>query len=57
MVIAWLKDKEETTLKRFYSEGPRIRLQPANSAFDPIFCSAEDVEIKGRVIHIRRKLI
>ncbi len=57
MVIAWLKDNEETTLKRFYSEGPRIRLQPANSAFDPIFCSAEDVEIKGRVVHIHRNLI
>ena len=57
MVIAWLKDKEETTLKRFYSEGPRVRLQPVNSEFDPISCSAEDVEIKGKVVHIHRNLI
>ena len=31
MVVAWLKTNEEATLKKFYLEGDRVRLQPANS--------------------------
>ena len=35
MVVAWLKQEEEATLKKFYLEGDRVRLQPANSQMDP----------------------
>ena len=28
MVVAWLKEEEEATLKKFYREGDRVRLQP-----------------------------
>lgn len=44
---------EEATVKRFYKERSKIRLQPANPAFSPIF--VRDVEIRGVVIGIVRK--
>ncbi len=56
MVVAWLKEENEATLKKFYSEGRRIRLQPANSTMDPIFCSADNVEVKGKVVSVVRNL-
>ena len=36
-------------------EGDRVRLQPANSQMDPIYCSAADVEVKGKVVSVIRK--
>lgn len=56
MVAAWIKDREEVTLKRFYKERGSIRLQPANSTMDPIICRPENVEIQGKVIGVIRKL-
>jgi repressor LexA len=41
----------EATLKRFYHEGDRIRLQPANSAMQPIYVSPEDLQIRGKVVY------
>lgn len=41
------------TLKRFYREANRIRLQPANSTMSPIY--AVDVEIKGKLVSVIRK--
>ena len=55
MVVAWLKDEEEATLKKFYPEGNQVRLQPANSSMDPIYCSPENVEIRGKVVSVIRK--
>jgi repressor LexA len=49
-VAVWLKDRGEVTLKRFYHEGKRVRLQPANSAMQPIYTSAENVEVQGRFV-------
>ncbi len=51
-VVAVLPDGE-ATLKRFYREKGRIRLQPANSAMEPIYVT--DVEIRGVVIGVVRK--
>jgi repressor LexA len=51
MVAAWIKSKEETTLKRIYHEGERIRLQPANTTMDPIYAAADDVEVQGKVVY------
>ena len=56
MVAAWITDREETTLKRFYNEGHRIRLQPENQTMDPIYVEPEKLEIKGRVIAVVRQL-
>jgi repressor LexA len=50
MVAVWLRDENETTLKKFYREGDRVRLQPMNSAMGPIYTRAENVQVQGRVI-------
>ncbi len=55
MVVAWLKGEEEATLKKFYLEGDRVRLQPANSQMEPIYCSARDVEVRGKVVSVIRR--
>ncbi len=54
-VVAWLKSEEEATLKKFYAEGERVRLQPANSQMDPIYCAASDLEVRGKVVSVIRK--
>jgi repressor LexA len=51
MVAAWLKSEQEATLKRFYREGDRIRLQPANEAMEPIYTDADNIEIQGKVLY------
>lgn len=53
-VAVWLKDQKETTLKRFYHEGARVRLQPANVTMDPIFTTPDNVEIQGRLVSVYR---
>ena len=44
----------EATLKRYYREGPRVRLVPANSDMDPIEVPAADVMIQGVVRGLMR---
>ncbi|MDZ7798432.1 MAG: transcriptional repressor LexA [Patescibacteria group bacterium] len=51
MVIA-LIDGEKATLKKFYKEKNRIRLQPANPRMSPLFPS--NIIIQGKVINIIR---
>ena len=43
--VVALIDGEETTLKRYYREKNRIRLQPANSSMEPIY--TDSVQIRG----------
>ena len=52
-VVALLQDGE-ATLKTFYKEKTRIRLQPANPAYKPIY--ANKVDIQGVVIGVIRRL-
>jgi len=52
IVVAMLDG--EATVKRFYREAGRIRLQPENQALEPIY--ADDVTIVGRVEAVIRKL-
>ena len=51
MVAVWLKDREETTLKKIYREDGRVRLQPANATMDPIYADPGDVEVQGKVLY------
>lgn len=53
-VAVWLRDQKETTLKRFYQEGDRVRLQPANVTMEPIYTGADNVEIQGRLVSVVR---
>ena len=55
MVAAWLKDRQETTLKKIYYEPNRIRLQPANPSMAPIYVDPNKVQVQGRVIGVLRK--
>jgi repressor LexA len=52
IVVARLDD--EATVKRFYREGDRVRLQPANQAMQPIY--ARDVVIEGKAVAVLRRL-
>lgn len=57
MVAVRLKDQNETTLKHFYHEGDRVRLQPANPTMDPIYVdSSSDIEIQGSVVLVIRQM-
>ncbi len=56
MAAVWLKDEKEATLKRFYSEPGRVRLQPANSRMKPLYTKPENVAIQGRVVAVIRQL-
>ena len=56
MVAAWLTDREEVTLKKFYLEGRTVRLQPANTTMEAITVPASKVVVKGRVIGVVRTL-
>lgn len=56
MVAAWLKREQEATLKKFYREGDRVRLQPANDTMSPIFTDAGNVEVQGKIIAAIRPL-
>ena len=51
--------ENEATVKRYYPEGDRIRLQPANAAMQPIYVHKRDfreVQILGVVVGVYRKL-
>jgi repressor LexA len=56
MVAVWLKDKEEVTLKKFYTEKNKVRLQPANTQMEPLFVEPANVEVQGKVVGVIRKL-
>jgi len=51
--IAVVMLDEAVTIKTFYRENARIRLQPENSKYSPIYCS-KDVRVLGRLSHIFR---
>jgi repressor LexA len=44
----------EATLKRYYAEGSRVRLQPANAAMKPLLIDARDVLVQGVVTGLMR---
>ncbi|HLY28738.1 MAG TPA: transcriptional repressor LexA [Aggregatilineales bacterium] len=56
MVAVWLNERGETTLKRFFDEGDRVRLQPANTTMDPIYVDKGKVEIQGKVLAVLRRV-
>ncbi len=53
IVVALLEDGS-ATLKRFYRENGRIRLQPANGSMQPIYIDG-DLKIQGVVIGVLRR--
>lgn len=56
MVAVWLDDKDETTLKYFYKENNRVRLQPANPNMEPIYINnPKNLRIMGKVVMVIRQ--
>jgi len=53
LVVA-LVDEDEATLKRFYKEKDRVRLQPANARYEPIY--SNNCQIEAVVVGLLRKL-
>jgi repressor LexA len=57
LVAVWMNDKEETTLKYFFLENGRVRLQPANPTMKPIYIDdPSTVEIQGKVVMVVRQI-
>jgi repressor LexA len=54
-IVVALVDGAEATLKRYYDEGDRVRLQPANSSMQPIFVEKGKLDIQGRLLAVLRK--
>lgn len=57
MVAVWLQDRDETTLKYFYREKNRVRLQPANPTMGPIYVDdPKSLQVQGKVVMVIRQL-
>ena len=56
MVAVWLKEEQEVTLKRFFAETNRIRLEPANRKMKPFYTTPDNVEIQGKVVAVIRRI-
>ena len=56
LVAVWLDDSEETTLKHFYLEDERVRLQPANPTMQPIYANPANVRVQGKVVLVLRQM-
>jgi repressor LexA len=52
--VVALLDTGEATLKRFYREGGKIRLQPANKTMEPRIVGPDQCRIQGVVIGVLR---
>lgn len=53
-IVVALTDENEATLKRWYPEGKRIRLEPANSSMAPIYVT--NARVLGIVVGVVRKV-
>jgi repressor LexA len=54
-IVVALIDENEATLKYFRREGPRIRLDPANGAYEPQIYDAAQVRIQGKLAGLLRR--
>ena len=56
-MVAVRINQDETTLKYFYREDDRVRLQPANPTMDPIYIEkSTPIEIQGKVVLVLRQI-
>ena len=56
-VVVALLDGQEATLKKFFRDGARIRLEPANAAMQPINVAADRVRVQGVVVGLLRRYV
>ncbi|MXW13166.1 MAG: repressor LexA [Synechococcus sp. SB0662_bin_45] len=55
-IVSAMVPGEGATLKLFYGDGPTIRLEPANPAYEAIVLPAEQVVIQGRLAAVWRQV-
>lgn len=53
-IVVAIVDGEESTVKRFYRQKSRVKLQSANSSMEPMYVDPERVEIRGLVVGLIR---
>ena len=51
-----LLEDGDATLKKFYREKNRVRLQPANADFEPIYVQPDGVQVQGVVVGVIRTM-
>jgi repressor LexA len=54
-IVVALLDNGLATLKRFFKEPNRIRLEPANSSMEPIYVQSGDFKIQGKCVGVIRR--
>lgn len=54
-IVVALVRGEEATLKYLRKEGGKVRLDPANAAYDPQFYRADEVEVQGKLAGLLRR--
>ena len=55
LVAVWLRKEGTSTLKRYFLEGNRVRLQPENHNMSARYLPAQDVEVQGKVVMVIRQ--
>lgn len=53
-IVVALVDGQDATVKRYYRQKSRVKLQPANELMEPIFVKSDQVDIRGVVVGIIR---
>jgi repressor LexA len=56
LITSGVSESGEATLKRFYREPNRVRLEPRNPTMEPIYVKPEDLMIQGKVVTVIREL-
>jgi repressor LexA len=54
-IVVALVRGEEATLKYLRKEGGKVRLDPANAAYDPQFYRPDEVEVQGKLAGLLRR--
>ncbi len=55
LAAVFLLDRNESTLKRVYKEGRRLKLKPENPTLKPFYVDARHAQIQGRVVCVIRR--
>jgi repressor LexA len=55
LAAVFLTERNESTLKRVYREGKRLKLKPENPTMKPFYVDARNAQIQGRVVCVIRR--
>jgi repressor LexA len=56
MAAIFLTDRNESTLKRVFFEGKRLKLKPENPTMKPFYVDARHAQIQGKVLCVIRRI-